>query len=192
VLSYFEAAVEAFNVIPTHIRTDHGGENILVWQSMLNAYPDVTSQNVVFVGSSVHNQRVERFNRDLNINIRQLFATIFYKLENNGILDVNNPLDVFSLHYVFLPRINNSLEVFKSCHNNHPIRTESNMTPCQLISTSRIPNNQQRSQPIPDANTATATALNDLLHRNHAPVPPTNRRADGALAKDCTAAYRGH
>ena len=39
---------------------------------------------------------------------------------------------MFSLHYVFLPRLNRDLEVFRNQWNNHPLRTEHNLTPIQL------------------------------------------------------------
>jgi hypothetical protein len=51
----------------------------------------------VIVGSSVHNQRVERFNRDLNVNIAQVFS--LQELEDIGLLDINNETDMLCLHY---------------------------------------------------------------------------------------------
>ena len=39
---------------------------------------------------------------------------------------------MFCLHYVFLPRINNSLNLFRSAWNNHRMRTEGNKSPNQL------------------------------------------------------------
>ena len=41
-----------------------------------------------------------------------------------------NPL--FALHYVFLPRINRSLDAFRDGWNQHGIRTEGNHSPLQL------------------------------------------------------------
>ena len=43
---------------PINVRTDAGGENVLVWQHMNDHWG---RNRLVIVGSSVHNQRVERF-----------------------------------------------------------------------------------------------------------------------------------
>ena len=39
---------------------------------------------------------------------------------------------MFALHYVLLSRINRALDEFVRQYNNHPLRTEHNMTPLQL------------------------------------------------------------
>ncbi len=47
-----------------------------------------------------------------------------------------DPLDeehLFSLHYVFLPKINQSLNAFRLSWNNHGLRTERGMNPQQLF-----------------------------------------------------------
>ena len=41
-------------------------------------------------------------------------------------------MHLFSLHYIFLPRINRHLGLFQEGYDNHPLRSESNMTPIQL------------------------------------------------------------
>ena len=43
-----------------------------------------------------------------------------------GILDMGNEKQVYLLHYVFIPRINQVIESFTVGWNNHPIRTEKN------------------------------------------------------------------
>ena len=47
-------------------------------------------------------------------------------------MDANNEQDLFCLHYVFLPRNNNSLNLFHSAWNNHRMRMEGNKSPNQL------------------------------------------------------------
>lgn len=56
----------------------------------------------------------------------------FYAMEDDGSLDVNNEVDMFCLHYVFLPVINHSLSCFRETWIHHRIRTEGNLTPEQL------------------------------------------------------------
>lgn len=45
---------------------------------------------------------------------------------------MSDNVDLFSLHYVFLPRINQDLHIFASSWNDNPIRTVRNKTPNQL------------------------------------------------------------
>lgn len=135
VFQHFINACEEF-CVPMRVRTDHGGENQLIWQGMLQLADEV-NPNPVTVGSSVHNQRVERFNRDINAHVRERFGHLFYSLERSGMLDIENRIHVAALHFVYIPRINAILEALKGCHNNHPIRTEGNKTPLQLIERNR-------------------------------------------------------
>ena len=47
-------------------------------------------------------------------------------------LDINNEVDQYALHFVFLPIIQIQLDIFKEGWANHPLRTENNKTPLQL------------------------------------------------------------
>lgn len=133
VLECFTEACDTFQIVPTRVRTDHGGENQKVWEAMLDISAQEDSCNPVTVGSSVHNQRVERFNRDINVHVRQHFGNLFYSLERSDSLDVDNKIHIAALHFVYIPRINHLLVNLQNSHNNHPIRTEHNRTPMQLI-----------------------------------------------------------
>jgi hypothetical protein len=48
-------------------------------------------------------------------------------------LDVDNTINLFCLHYIYLPRINAALTIFTEEWNNHGLRTEYNFTPKQLF-----------------------------------------------------------
>ena len=61
-----------------------------------------------------------------------VFYYLFYNLEEKGLLSPNNEIDLFSLHYVFMPRINNHLKVFSQAYNWHRLRTKGNHSPMQL------------------------------------------------------------
>ena len=87
----------------------------------------------VIVGSSVHNQRVERHNRAANEQELSVFREEFYQLESEGLLNPLNETDLFCLHYVYLPRINKSVSEFITAHNNHSVSTENNNTPAQMF-----------------------------------------------------------
>ena len=45
---------------------------------------------------------------------------------------MSDNVDLFSLHYVFLPRINKHFHIFATSWNDHPIRTVRNKTPNKL------------------------------------------------------------
>ena len=53
-------------------------------------------------------------------------------MEDSGLLDVDTDEDLFALHFVFLPRINNQLTQFVNAWNRHPMCTESGLSPLQL------------------------------------------------------------
>jgi hypothetical protein len=59
-------------------------------------------------------------------------------LEAEGVLDPTNDCDLFVLHHVFVPRINKSLTEFSRAWNAHPLRTERNWTPQQIMANSLI------------------------------------------------------
>ena len=86
----------------------------------------------VVTGSSTHNERIERLWRDVHRSLVH-FADTFRELESAGVLDTLNEVDMFSLHFVFLPRINKCLHDFQASWNNHGLSSEGNMTPHQLF-----------------------------------------------------------
>ena len=75
----------------------------------------------VIVGSSVHNQRIERHNKTVNEQVVAVFKPEFYQLEREGKLDPLNATDLFCLHYVDLPRLNKALAEFVAAHNHHKV-----------------------------------------------------------------------
>lgn len=64
-------------------------------------------------GSSVHNQRIERLWKDVNRCVVKLFKRIFLNLEQNYGFNPRNELDLYCLHYIYKPRINHALKMFK-------------------------------------------------------------------------------
>ena len=51
------------------------------------------ANNSVIVGSSVRNQRVERFNLDINKNVTRQFTALFRDREFEGHLNASNETD---------------------------------------------------------------------------------------------------
>ena len=87
----------------------------------------------IITGSSVHNQRIERLWRDLFQSVIVTFYRLFYHMQHHGLLDQLSDIHRFALHYIYLPRVNKSLDCFRSSWNHHSIRTEHNSTPSQLF-----------------------------------------------------------
>ncbi len=83
-------------------------------------------------GRSVHNQRIERLWAEVNRVLSALYKDLFQLMENTGLLDSLNEVDLLALHYIYLPRINASLTEFRSQWNNHSIRTENHQVPLVL------------------------------------------------------------
>ena len=68
-----------------------------------------------------------------------LYYQLFQNMEDSGILNVDDEVHLLFLHYVFLPRINDSLQQFVSMWNHHPLGTESNLSLVQLWMTGEHP-----------------------------------------------------
>lgn len=66
----------------------------------------------IIVGSSAHNERIEHLWRDFHRSVSVVYGNCFRGMEAEGILDHLNEVDLYCLHYVFIPRINRSLKTF--------------------------------------------------------------------------------
>lgn len=137
VLEHFIRATSEYG-LPSRIRTDHGGENVGVWRYM--NYMRGEGRASYIAGSSVHNARIERLWRDVRTNVLSTYAVIFHSLEDEGVLDIDNEVDLFCLHYVYLPRIQESLQKFKQGWNHHALSTECGWSPMQLFTAYSIGN----------------------------------------------------
>jgi hypothetical protein len=127
----FSEAVSTFGK-PVRVRSDHGTENIAVARWCLNNLG--TQNRPVITGLSVHNQRIERLWVDVGRCVISYFKDVFIYMENNGILDPDNVVDLIALEFVFTPKINRNLDEFVSQWNNHPLSSERNQSPLQLFS----------------------------------------------------------
>eukprot|EP01038_Epipyxis_sp_PR26KG_P004372 gene4372-6186_t len=130
VLNGFRPATISYG-IPSRIRIDKGGENVAVADYML--FYRGLNKNTAIAGKSVRNQRIERLWRDVYIQAISYYYDLFYFIEVQLGVDFNNPINLFCLHYLFLPRIKESLSRFRLSWNNHKLGTEHYRTPNQLL-----------------------------------------------------------
>ena len=97
----FRKAISNYG-LPSRIRTDMGLENTAAAELMLEQRR--TERNSVLVGSSVHNQRIERLWRDVFLAVVQLYCRLFYHMEQMGILNPLSSTNLFALHSIFFTK----------------------------------------------------------------------------------------
>ena len=96
VLSAFRTAVEQFG-LPQRVRSDQGGENTEVWQFICEAHDDPSA---AVVGTSTHNERIERLWRDVYRCVSAHYCEMFYNLHG-----ITSPTKPSQPHRYILPAL---------------------------------------------------------------------------------------
>lgn len=126
----FYRAVRQYGV-PSRARCDKGSENRRASKFLLSVRG--LGRGSVIVSKSVHNQRVERMWRDVLERAADFYRDLFAVLRNQLFYNFKSPIVKFCLHYLFLPRINETLTEFMNSWNNHKLSTARYRTPKQLL-----------------------------------------------------------
>ena len=127
---FLDAIKHDGNLWPSRIRVDKGVENVLVCDAMVQARGE--GRGSFIAGPSTHNQRIERLWRDVFRCVCHFCYYLFYAMESTGILNTDNPIHVFTLHLIFIPRINKALDKFCEAFNHHKVRTQGNWSPYEM------------------------------------------------------------
>ena len=150
VFNDFHRATQEYGV-PRRVRSDKGGENVLVCYFMVGYHGPHTVSHIA--GSSTHNQRIERLWRDVFRCVLSMYHELFYEMEALDVMQADSELDLFVLHCIFLPRIRKSLSDFCKAWNLHPLRTEHNWCPRKIWINSVMRDSVDTSFNPHDANT---------------------------------------
>ena len=139
--------------LPSRVRGDHGTENNDTEKFM----EEKRGEGRYIRGPSVHNQRIERLHYDTTHTVLAYFINLFKFMEEKEMLVRCDESDIFCLHFVYLPRIQKSLDEFRKAWLTHPMSSEKNMTPEQLWTLGMI-----------DCNNEQQRAVRDYLSNEHA------------------------
>ncbi|KAL4009537.1 hypothetical protein ACER0C_003389 [Sarotherodon galilaeus] len=152
VLSSFIRAVVSYGV-PSRVWTDRGGENNAVCL-MMNIFRGFDR------GSALRGRRMPN-----------VYCDLFHHLEEEGIIDIDNEMHLWALHYIYLPRINRDLKDFTQQWNNHGLRTERHLSPLQIFVRGSL---QQQGR--------ASTAMQDIFQTRAAAAAGTiGGTADGSV-----------
>eukprot|EP00731_Ephydatia_muelleri_P004752 Em0002g928a len=123
-----------YNVpMPNSLWHIDGHHKLIRWHIIIHGGIDGFSRLPVFLRASTDNSADTVLQHFINaVALYGLPSRLFYDMEDAGILDLSSEKDLFCLHYVFIPRIQQQLDIFRESYSHHKLRSEGNMTPYQL------------------------------------------------------------
>ena len=101
-----------WGVVPDLLRVDAGGENNIAMRLQLRL------GGGVHVGSSTHNQPIERFWGTCRSHVTERYRVLFMRMEHDGDLNIADACDLDALRFAFLPAIQDECDIFRATHNH--------------------------------------------------------------------------
>lgn len=135
VLDVFQDGVQKYG-LPSRVRGDHGGENVLVAQYM-EEYRGTGRGSYIwgrwvvcapqhaaylFLPRSVHNTRIERLWYDVTKGFGQKWKNFFIELETHYHLQAHNTAHIWLLHYLFKASIDQDAAEWVEAWNAHTMQ----------------------------------------------------------------------
>lgn len=99
-------------------------------------------------------------------------------MESTGILNTDDPIHLFTLHLIFIPRINKALDEFREAFNHHKVRTEGNWSQYQMWANGMFHADNPLSRGLPDEEPS------DLDMYGYDPQGPTPTGSDNHVVVD--------
>ena len=119
VLECFLKGVHTYG-LPSRVRPDKGRENVLVAEYVIQERGP--GRGSMITRPSTHNQRIERLGRDVFDGVIGFYYELFSFMEENGILDPFNEVNIAALYFTFIPLINEKLDAWQHAWPKHRIR----------------------------------------------------------------------
>ena len=109
---------------------DRGMENVEVANHKITSHD--TERGSFIAGQSVHNQRIERMSGESNRVVAHKFKMLFRGMELEEILCPTREIDLLALHYIFMSRVQQSLNEFQRQWNFYSLRSMGYRSPLTL------------------------------------------------------------
>ncbi|KZT31855.1 hypothetical protein SISSUDRAFT_994648 [Sistotremastrum suecicum HHB10207 ss-3] len=103
-------------------------------------------------GRSVHNTRIERLWYDVTKNFGKKWKNFFRDLELNDSLNVDNPVHLWLLHYLFLSAVNQDAEIWARAWNVHKLKLSGvrDRTPTDMFLLGMVEHGLRGFEPVDD------------------------------------------
>ena len=130
ICNYYMDQVESLGILPVLICVDPGTENghmADVHTLLRDENNDTFSNRPVRTGSSVHNQRIERWWGYLRQSFTNFYMNLFKDLRDSGIVNMGDAQHVACLQFCFSKLIQKELNQIKDHWNLHDVRYQKNV-----------------------------------------------------------------